>query len=140
MFLRCGIIIQVVQKMLLLKRSWPYKNFITLFTSNSKFRLNLTQRVTGSLYHFQVDFSQTKFNFTQTKFNFTLTKFNFTLTKFNFTLAKFNFTLAKFNFTLAKFNFTLTKFNFTFLKINLKFSWNSYVAKLWAALLVQIAS
>ena len=36
-------------KMLLLKSRWPNKNFITLFTSNSKFRLNLTQRVTGSL-------------------------------------------------------------------------------------------
>ena len=35
--------------MLLLKRRWPIKNCITLFTSNSKFRLNLTQRVTGSL-------------------------------------------------------------------------------------------
>ena len=33
---------------MLLKRRWPNKNFITLFTSNSKFRLNLTQRVTGS--------------------------------------------------------------------------------------------
>ena len=44
LFLGYGII-QVVQKMLLLKRSWPNKNFITLFTSNSKLRLNLTQRV-----------------------------------------------------------------------------------------------
>ena len=34
MFLGCGII-QVVQKMLL-KRRWPNKNFIALFTSNSK--------------------------------------------------------------------------------------------------------
>ena len=34
---------------MLLKRRWPNKIFITLFTRNSKFRLNLTQRVTGSL-------------------------------------------------------------------------------------------
>ena len=46
MFLRYRII-QVGQK--ILKRRWPKKYFITLFTSNSKlFRLNLTQRVMGS--------------------------------------------------------------------------------------------
>ena len=39
---------QVAQKMLLLKRRRPNKNFITLFSSNSKFRLNLTQLVKGS--------------------------------------------------------------------------------------------
>ena len=48
LFLGYGII-QVIQKMLLLNRRCPNKNFSTLFTSNSKFRLNLTQRVTGSL-------------------------------------------------------------------------------------------
>ena len=50
LFLEYGII-QVVQKMLLLKKRRPNKNLITLFTSNSIFRLNLTQRVTGSLVY-----------------------------------------------------------------------------------------
>ena len=54
LFLGYGII-QVVQKMLLLKRRWPNKKFITLFTSNSKFRLNLTQRVTGSLVLYRIE-------------------------------------------------------------------------------------
>ena len=52
------------------------------------------------LYHFQVDFTQTKRN----------------------------------SFSLKG------KFNFIFLKINLKYSWNSWIAELWAALLLQVAS
>ena len=32
-----------------IEKALTNKNSITLFTSNSKFRLNLTQRVTGSL-------------------------------------------------------------------------------------------
>ena len=50
LFLGYGIL-QVVQKMLLFIRRWPNKNFTTPFTSNSKFILNLTQRVTGSLVY-----------------------------------------------------------------------------------------
>ena len=46
-------------KMLLFRMRWPYKNFITLFTSNSKFRLNLTQRVTGSLVKYNNSMSFT---------------------------------------------------------------------------------
>ena len=52
MFLGYGII-QIVQKMLLLKRRWPDKNLITLFTIISKFRFNLTQRVMGSLVYYK---------------------------------------------------------------------------------------
>ena len=46
------------------------------------------------------------------------------------------------DFTQTKRNsFSLKgKFNFVFLKINLKYSWNSWIAELWAALLLQVAS
>ena len=42
---------------MLLKRRGHNKNFITLFTSNLQYRLNLTKRVTGSLVNYKCCFS-----------------------------------------------------------------------------------